>query len=221
MARYKKILKPICYSILFILAVIILFSFLPLKNNYKFLVVRSGSMEPKIKVGSLIITAPSGDYRIGDVVTYKIPGRGMKNVVTHRIISAKGSGDNQTFITKGDANNGQDLAPVPKDNIVGKMRLKIPYLGYLVGYVQTQLGLIIIIIIPTTIIVYREAQKIRREIEILKTNRQLKPSLSSQSQPSLPSSPSKPFDSARGKPSPKKPSKSSKPKNVPAKKKKL
>ena len=208
MSRYKKILKSICYSILFLLALVILFSFLPFKNNYKFLVVQTGSMQPKIKIGSLIITSPAKDYQVGDIVTYKIPSQLKKKVViTHRVIKVNGSGDNQTFVTQGDANNTPDTQPVLKSNILGKMRLKIPFIGLLISYAQTQLGLIVIIVIPATIIIYREGQKIRREINTIRQNR--KSPLPSPSSPSQPSSPSK---SSPKKSSSK--SKSSKPKSV-------
>ena len=72
---------------------------------------------------------------------------------------------NPVFITKGDANNGNDGEFVSPESVVGKVIFDVPYLGYPVGYAKTQQGFILLVIIPAVIIVYEELSKIKYEIQ--------------------------------------------------------
>ena len=74
-------------------------------------------MQPEIGVGDLIIVAPSGEYSVGDIVTYKT----NNSYVTHRIREM----NSDEIITQGDANNAADL-PVARSAVVGKCIGHIP-----------------------------------------------------------------------------------------------
>lgn len=76
--------------------------------------VLTGSMEPTITPGSLIVICEKDDYEIGDVITY-MNESGMS--ITHRLVAI--SGDN--YIVQGDANNIAD-PPIDKSQIVGYMK---------------------------------------------------------------------------------------------------
>lgn len=117
--------------------------------------VLSGSMEPGIKVGDLIIakkTDPS-NVKEGDVVTFK-----MNSVVnvTHRVVEVFNNDNNISFKTKGDANNIADDTLVQGDNLVGKLVFRIPKLGYFIDWVTTPLGFGILFILPVIILLSRE-----------------------------------------------------------------
>ena len=107
------------------------------------LVVLSGSMEPTYHVGSLIYVK-SVDYRdlkAGDPITYLISD---DVVVTHRIAAVvpdDSEPETLWYITKGDANTGEDGAPVHYRNVIGKPVFSIPYLGYVSSYIQSPPGL--------------------------------------------------------------------------------
>ena len=94
-------------------------------------VVLSGSMEPEISVGDLLIVARQGDYQVGDVIVFQ-SGR---SAVTHRIVSAQGD----TFITQGDANNTQD-PPITGDQIKGAVVLVIPKVGNVFNWIRNPVG---------------------------------------------------------------------------------
>ena len=94
-------------------------------------VVLSGSMEPEISVGDLLIIYESKNYEVGDVVVYQ-SGR---IAVTHRIVSISGD----EVITRGDANNAED-EPITLERIKGKVVMIIPCVGYLVNIIKTPLG---------------------------------------------------------------------------------
>jgi signal peptidase len=73
--------------------------------------------------------------------------------------------DGQTvFQTKGDANESVDMEKTNRKDIIGKVFLSVPFLGYPVAYAKTTPGLIILIVIPAVIIIYDELQKIMAEI---------------------------------------------------------
>lgn len=101
---------------------------LPGVFHMKAYVVKSSSMEPAIKAGSVIYVKPYGEdepIRQGDIVSFST-GDVM---VTHRIVYV--DQEEGAVTTKGDANQVHDPAPVPLDAILGKVRFHIPEIGYL------------------------------------------------------------------------------------------
>lgn len=102
------------------------------------LAVLSGSMEPEISVGSIVYAEPvePESLEVGDVITYQL---GEDTRVTHRITEI--NEEEQTFITKGDANDNVDGLPVPYSNVVGQVKYHVPYLGYISIYIKTPLGI--------------------------------------------------------------------------------
>lgn len=162
---FKKIGKIIYWVVLIVLVVIAgatAFSVLNIPGNYKMFVVQSGSMEPVIKTGSIVVVKPTQDYQKGDVVTFRDLEK-PKVTVTHRIFEVSKENNSTKFITKGDANKTADSTEISKGQILGKVFLSIPFLGYPVDFAKTQTGLIVLIIIPAVIIVYSELQNIKKE----------------------------------------------------------
>jgi signal peptidase I len=163
---FKKIFKTIYYLILTVIAVVALFlilSVIPVKGGYKTMIVLSGSMEPKIHTGSIVAIKPEKEYRVGDVITFGENTK-TKTPTTHRIFEIKDENGIKTYITKGDANNAPDQKPVTEKEILGKVLFSVPYAGYAVAAAQKPVGFMLIIVVPAVIIIYDEAQKIKREI---------------------------------------------------------
>jgi signal peptidase len=123
--------------------------------------VLSGSMEPQIKVGGIVVTQPidSKDIKIGDAITFYCPLN--KQMVTHRVIAVE-IGESSYFRTKGDANENADPFVVPFTNLVGKVCLHIPYMGYVMQLIKTPLGLLLSLLIPGLIIIILESMNIWR-----------------------------------------------------------
>lgn len=159
-----KIIGDVIVGIIIIVGLTFLVSLLPLKNNYKVLTVMSGSMEPAIKTGSLIFTQPANSYGVGDIITFRPENTtSNKKTTTHRIVDIKTESSGKSFVTKGDANESNDGPSVKRSQILGKYLFKIPYLGYLLAFIKTLPGLVIVIIIPATLIIYEEFKKITHE----------------------------------------------------------
>ena len=119
-------------GILMIVAVIILCSLLVLPEMIGFHMyhVISGSMEPTIKVGSLLYVREENVEEIKEediIAFYSSVEEG--SIITHRVV--KNNIVSGAFRTKGDANDTEDPTPVPYENFIGKVVLTIPYIGQL------------------------------------------------------------------------------------------
>lgn len=107
--------------------------------GYNYKTVLTGSMEPAIPVGSIVITKEQSSYEMEDIISFQEEGA----IITHRIISI----DRERYITKGDANNVADTEEVQQKQILGKIILTIPLLGYLVMWLMSPFGIISLFII--------------------------------------------------------------------------
>lgn len=112
-------------------------------GSYKLVGVLSGSMEPEIGTGSLVVahSVSKNELMVGDVIVYE-PMEERNVLVTHRIISIN-SNDN-SFTTKGDASDNPDRDSVYYGQVVGKVVLSIPFLGHLAGFLKTSFGIVVI-----------------------------------------------------------------------------
>lgn len=168
----KKIYNIGTWVILIFLAFVavslILSSFENTPFRFKVYNVQSGSMEPKIHVGSLVVVSPQSNYSINDVITYRSK-KTIKETFTHRIVAIEDDPDIGKFYyrTKGDANEEEDITPVYPNLVLGKVRFSIPLIGYPLAFAKTQLGFILMIIIPATLIIYSELGSMKKEISAM------------------------------------------------------
>lgn len=167
MRRVLKILYGLLTAFVVVVALLLIVSMLPITGNVKILTVLSGSMEPSIHTGSVVVVKPAQDYKIGDVITF---GKISKNTVpiTHRIYDIKIEASQPVYITKGDANNSTDTNQVQKNSIVGKVLFSVPWAGYAVEFAKKPLGFALIIIIPALAIIIDKVVKIIKELRIKK-----------------------------------------------------
>ncbi len=166
----KKILRTAYYVLLgalLVLAGLIIFSTFPISGNYKLFLVESGSMEPKIKIGSVAVVKPQAEYEAGDIISFRSSLR-ENAPTTHRIYDIREVDGETRFITKGDANNAPDRREVRESEVIGKMLFSVPFVGYAVSAAQKPLGFVLIIVIPATMIIFDEARNIWEEIKKLR-----------------------------------------------------
>lgn len=99
----------------------------------------SGSMSPEYNVGDVVIIADTKASRIieGDVIRFQEG----KIAVMHRVVSIEESPNGPIFITKGDANDAVDSAPVVAEQVKGKAAFTIPKIGWIAIYVRSWFGL--------------------------------------------------------------------------------
>ncbi|MEK7580934.1 MAG: signal peptidase I [Patescibacteria group bacterium] len=150
----------------------------------KALIVKTGSMSPKIKAGDLVIInaqkilltpapIPLATYHTGDVIAFK--DLNNPNVlITHRIIKSEVKNSEVYFQTKGDANNSPDTALVPQKNIIGKSTFTIPQLGKLFAFAKTKQGFALLVLIPAVLVILIEVTTLIKEsIKIQRARRML------------------------------------------------
>lgn len=117
---------------------------------YQAYVIISPSMVPSIKVQDAIITKRQDDFKVGDVCTYLSKNPSYFGVmITHRIVGTDvNSNGEKVYIFKGDANYSSDPLPVSKDQIYGKVFMKIPKIGYVQYFLSQAYGWIVAIVVP-------------------------------------------------------------------------
>jgi signal peptidase len=146
-------------------AILLLIFFRPISlwGDTRYDPVFTGSMAPVIPVGGLVVIKPvdSATLRPGDIICFKFS---EKISITHRIINIT----NEGFVTKGDANENPDQYTVKKEDVVGKVLLVIPFLGYLGSFVRTPIGLILLIVLPAAVLILLEIRSTLRKMEEMK-----------------------------------------------------
>lgn len=140
----------------------------PAFNAY---VVLSGSMLPTIEVKDIVVTkkVPEEKLEVGDIITFISPDTRFGGIsVTHRIIDKyyDESLGSYSYRTQGDNNNIADSVLVPNKNILGKVILKIPKLGYLQDILSSKGGLIIVVLIPCLVILSYDIMKLLKKAGI-------------------------------------------------------
>ena len=126
--------------------------------------VISGSMEPAIQTGSVVIVHPivPDTIRKGDIIMFS--SLDMSSLTTHRVVNVE-SEPTLHFITRGDANKNSDINPVLPDQIVGIVAFSIPYLGLLTQFIKTPLGFTLFFLIPAVILIGHEVLDLWRDME--------------------------------------------------------
>lgn len=133
----------------------------PVFNAY---VVLSGSMLPTIKVKDVVVTKKIAEEKlqVNDIITFISPDERLEGIsVTHRIIEKIYDEDKgiYTYRTQGDNNNIADSVPVPNSNILGKVILKIPKLGFIQDILASKGGMIVFVLIPCLAILSYDIMK--------------------------------------------------------------
>lgn len=131
-------------------------------SGFKALSVQTGSMEPSIKPGHLVLvkSIKPTDIAVGDVITYSSadkPGQ----TITHRVTEVRSDGNKPLqFVTKGDANPSVDPKTIPVHRVVGKVSANIPYAGFVADFLRTPLGLALAIYLPALFVIVAELRRL-------------------------------------------------------------
>lgn len=154
--KTQKVFRIIGYIILALLAVcsaVILYQKIIKKENgvslfgYSSYIVVSGSMEPSIKVGDLVVIKQANESELdeNDIITFSDESG---NIVTHRIISINyDKNGKKQYQTKGDNNNSADIGLVTIENVKGKYCFKINSMGKVINTIFSPVGILIIALI--------------------------------------------------------------------------
>ncbi len=119
--------------------------------GFRLFYVATGSMEPTLPTGTVLIVRPCDEYQVNDIITFysrdeQISGRPN----THRIIGTVEVDGELCYVTKGDANNVQDTLPVSERDIIGKVYadIQMSFIRDILGFLATPLGFFLLILLP-------------------------------------------------------------------------
>ncbi len=126
-------------------------------NGFRLFVIASGSMEPALSPGTLILTQPQQQYGPGEVITFRRLASQANNskqlIVTHRVISIQRLDHSYVYFTKGDANQEIDANQVYHHQVIGKVVLVFPLVGLVLVWPYSKLGFYALVVLPAVIII--------------------------------------------------------------------
>ena len=163
MKNIIRILVLIVLSLILIYNVTIIFKSILYPNEtpdffgMKTYVVASGSMEPKLKIGDVVVVKETDKVNLieGDIISFR---QGQK-VITHRINSILTVNGLTMYQTKGDNNNTYDNELVRYEEIEGKLIFKLSFLGNILLFLQQRNIIIVVIIIFYVLILWEGTKK--------------------------------------------------------------
>ena len=129
----------ICVSTYIIVAKKIFKQEMPKVFGFASAIVATGSMSPTIEAGDVVFLKQLTQYGVNDIVVFK----DGNSFTTHRIVEVVDDG----FVTRGDANNTNDLEVLKQSNIHGKVVAVIPFIGKILSFFTSTAGIICIILV--------------------------------------------------------------------------
>ena len=141
---------------------------IPGLQAYDIKIVQSGSMEPAISTGSVVLIQARDQYAEGDVVTFA-SSQTDSIPTTHRIIEQYQERGSTWFVTQGDANEAVDAQPVSEGMIIGRVVASVPFIGYVFDFARQPMGFALLIVLPALLIIYGELEIIWRELRRRRT----------------------------------------------------
>lgn len=138
-----------------LVAVLVVGLLVPLPGKVEFKIVQSGSMEPVMPVGSMVAIVPHAEYAVGDIITF---GDDTKTRIptSHRVVGVTRESGALHYLTKGDANEEADNAPVPHSAVIGAVEFVVPRLGYVLHFARSERGFFLMAVVPAVLIMVDE-----------------------------------------------------------------
>jgi len=155
---YILIILLLIYNISLIIQAVVNPSKTPSFFGIKTYSIISGSMEPTIHTGDIVIAKETNkeNLQIGDIISFRLG----QSVVTHRIIGIEETENGEVYTTKGDKNNTEDKVEIKIDLIEGKVIGRIPFMGKIAKLLHGNISIIVIILM--VYIYYSHTSKVSR-----------------------------------------------------------
>jgi signal peptidase len=114
-------------------------------GGYRPIVITSGSMQPSISRGDLLLIKKSDDITVGDIITFR-PLTGQIDSVTHRVVGIENGLDGISYLTKGDANTTTDVVPIPDERVIGVVVREIPKVGFIALALHNRVFVVLLVL---------------------------------------------------------------------------
>jgi signal peptidase len=144
-AAGARLLHLSAVAVTLLVALLLGLAMLPNVWGWSSMVVTSGSMEPALSPGDVVLVAPreASTLEPMDIITFMTED-GVR--VTHRVVDKGTDADGTSFVTKGDANEEADGGVVDARNVTGQVHYSVPRVGYLIAWARTPLGLVLLVL---------------------------------------------------------------------------
>lgn len=153
----RQLLTITTWGVMAVLLVSAAFVVLLRQNNRELYSVKSGSMEPAISVGDLVVVERSYDQLLrGDVISYRSPDN-PRMLITHRVTVVDSS---RGLITAKGDNAPMADEPIREQLVVGKVAYAVPAVGYGFDFLRHPIGLGVAVYVPAAIIALGEIRKL-------------------------------------------------------------
>lgn len=174
---FSLITIVIAFMALMLISKVVMKQDVPRIAGFSSFMISSGSMrgdvdewskqyDNHINPGDIVVTRQTNNLNVGDVVTFFVS---ETEIVTHRIVAISPDG---YLTTRGDANNVVDKSFVNKVNVIGKVVVTIPKLGYVSMYLKNfvmllktnillDIGLVTMISGITLLVIFARKEKTR------------------------------------------------------------
>ena len=161
-----KVLKTLGQVVLFVILIFfILLNILSMNNKslfgFRIYRVISGSMQPALQIGDVIIIKKANNYAEKDIITYD---NGL-TTITHRIKSI----DGDEIISEGDANDAPDK-PITKDRILGKYFFRISTFSVFSIMLTGKTIYLIMVLVLFAILLFAISDRVTRNLEYRRNN---------------------------------------------------
>ena len=161
-----KVLKTLGQVVLFVILIFfILLNILSMNNKslfgFRIYRVISGSMQPALQIGDVIIIKKANNYAEKDIITYD---NGL-TTITHRIKSINGD----EIVTEGDANDAPDQ-PITKDRILGKYFFRISTFSVFSIMLTGKTIYLIMVLVLFAILLFAISDRVTRNLEYRRNN---------------------------------------------------
>lgn len=161
-----KVLKTLGQVVLFVILIFfILLNILSMNNKsllgFRIYRVISGSMQPALQIGDVIIIKKANNYAEKDIITYD---NGL-TTITHRIKSINGD----EIITEGDANDAPDK-PITRDRILGKYFFRISTFSVFSIMLTGKTIYLIMVLVLFAILLFAISDRVTRNLEYRRNN---------------------------------------------------
>lgn len=155
--NWKLFLLTIQTSVLTVIGIIgflLVLPQLPFSLPFTSYTITSGSMEPVIPAGSIVIVGKTQNVSVDDIIAFASPVETQTTIV-HRIVKQTQVNSRVSYSTKGDNNNAGDNWMVIPEQIIGKVFFTIPFAGYISAQSKHPIGFAVFIGIPLFFFAYK------------------------------------------------------------------
>lgn len=145
----SQLLSGVGWAVLLAAVALALSIAVPLAFGARPFTVLTGSMEPAIAAGDVVVEERISplDAGPGDVVTFQDP-EDEDRLITHRVQTVHRDGGTLLFVTQGDANNASERWTISPDGDLGRVLYVIPSIGHAAVLTHTPAGLLLLLFVP-------------------------------------------------------------------------